>query len=340
MIDQAQLSGILRALCPMHVIVNATGHITCVGPTLAKLRPDQTFLGTRFLETFEMTRPRMVNCMADLLALKQTRVKLRFRDAPETALKGVMITLPGGAGAVVGLSFGISILDAVRDYQLTEADFAATDLAIELLYLVEAKTAAMEASRSLNLRLQGAKIAAEEQAFTDTLTGVKNRRALDHILSRLAGRKTPFSLMHLDLDLFKAVNDTYGHAAGDQVLQTAARIMVEQTRSEDTVARIGGDEFVLLFEGDRDAAKLAGIADRLIRRIEAPICFEGQECAVSASIGIARADCGTQSDPLSILHHADLALYCAKRAGRGRHRFFTPDMLSPQTPQTPQAKFG
>ncbi len=98
MIDQAQLSGILRALCPMHVIVNATGHITCVGPTLAKLRPDQTFLGTRFLETFEMTRPRVVSCMADLLALKQTRVKLRFRDAPETALKGVLITLPGGAG--------------------------------------------------------------------------------------------------------------------------------------------------------------------------------------------------------------------------------------------------
>jgi diguanylate cyclase (GGDEF)-like protein len=143
--------------------------------------------------------------------------------------------------------------------------------------------------------------------------------------------------MHLDLDLFKAVNDTYGHAAGDQVLQTAARIMVEQTRSEDTVARIGGDEFVLIFEGDRETAKLAGIADRLIRRIEAPIRFEGQDCAVSASIGIARSDSGSQSDPLSILHHADLALYCAKRAGRGRYRFFTPDMLSPQTPQS---KFG
>jgi len=76
----------------------------------------------------------------------------------------------------------------------------------------------MEASRTLNQRLQGAKIAAEEQAFTDTLTGLKNRRALNLVLARLSEAKVPFTVMQLDLDYFKAVNDTYGHAAGDHVL--------------------------------------------------------------------------------------------------------------------------
>ena len=238
---------LLDTLCPMHAVLDRTGHITHLGPTLQKLRPGIALIGTRFLEVFELQRPRTVTSMDDLLECAGTKLHLRFRDSPRTSVKGILVELPDNQGAVINLSFGISILEGVSDYALTDADFAATDLAVEMLYLVEAKSAAMEASRTLNLRLQGAMIAAEEQAFTDTLTGLKNRRAQDHILERLMCSGTEFALMHVDLDYFKAVNDTLGHAAGDHVLQHVARVLVDETREDDTVARVGGDEFVLIF---------------------------------------------------------------------------------------------
>ena len=264
MMKPADLATLLETLCPMFVLVDDTGRVQQVGPTLQKLRPDQPMMGTGFLDLFELIRPRTVTTIPALMATAGGKLHLKFRDEPRTALKGLIAPLPDGGGAVVNLSFGISILDAVRDYALTSADFSGTDLAIELLYLVEAKSAAMEASRSLNLRLQGAMLAAEEQAYTDTLTGLKNRRAMDHILGHLIKTKSRFSLMNLDLDFFKSVNDRLGHAAGDYVLQQAAKIMLEETRSDDTVARVGGDEFVIIFKGLLDRDKLWGIADRLI----------------------------------------------------------------------------
>lgn len=326
MIELDKLGEFLDRLCPMSVVLDGTGHILHAGPTLRKLRSDQTLVGQRFLELVELNRPRAIRNIQDLLARPDSPLQLQFRDEPRTALKGVLSPLPKGQGVVINLSFGISVLDAVRDFDLTSTDFPATDLTIELLYLVEAKSAAMEASRKLNQRLQGAKIAAEEQAFTDTLTGLKNRRAMDHVLSRKIEAGTPFSLMHLDLDFFKAVNDTMGHAAGDHVLQEAARIMVSQIRGKDTVARVGGDEFVLIFDGLCDKAQLGPIAERLIAKLEKPILFNGQSCRISASIGTVLVVGPTGSKAAQLLHDADLALYSAKRDGRACHRFFSEDM--------------
>jgi len=322
MTDRDALFQIFERFCPMVLMVDETGHIRRAGPTLRKLRPDRNLVGMRFLELFEITRPRSVTCLQGLLDAAGTKLHLQFRDSPKTTLKGVIAPLPDGAGAMINLSFGISILDAVRDYALSSTDFSPADLTIELLYLVEAKSAAMEASRQLNQRLQGAKIAAEEQAYTDTLTGLKNRRALDHVLERTLGRGAPFVLMHLDLDFFKAVNDTMGHAAGDHVLQQAARIMVEITRDTDTVARVGGDEFVILLNGVSSEKRCAAIADRLIARIEEPVTFGEHICCISASIGIAFSAGADKSMASQLLHQGDLALYAAKRAGRGRHCIF------------------
>ncbi|MCV6584366.1 MAG: diguanylate cyclase [Marinibacterium sp.] len=313
---------VLNLLCPMHVLLDATGHVVQVGPTLQKLRPDAPMQGRRVLELFDLQRPRRVSSMADLHAIAGQKLHLEMRDAPHTRLKGVLAPLPSGGGAVINLSFGISVLDAVRDYALTSADFAATDLTMEMLYLVEAKSAAMEASRQLNQRLQGAKIAAEEQAFTDTLTGLKNRRALDYILDRLCHDHVPFTLMHLDLDYFKAVNDTHGHAAGDHVLQQAARAMLGQIRKNDIVARVGGDEFILLLLDLDDRAVLDGIAERVIGRIEEPVPFNGKSCRISASIGIAFWSPEACLSPAELIEQADMALYAAKDAGRAQHRFY------------------
>ena len=344
MISVDKFADIMGRLCPMFVLLDASGHILRVGPTLQKLRADQPMEGQKFLTLFELKRPRMVNDYRGLLAASGHKLHLQFRDTPHTSLKGSIVPLPsdapgdasgdeqGGGGAIVNLSFGISVLDAVRDYALNSADFSATDLTIELLYLVEAKSAAMEASRTLNLRLQGAMIAAEEQAFTDTLTGLKNRRALDHILDRMIASGKGFSLMNLDLDYFKSVNDTLGHAAGDHVLQQAARIMVEETRDVDIVARVGGDEFVLIFDQLQDRAKLKRIAERLIKRLEVPMPFGNKTCRISASSGTVIRAVSTRPEAAQLLHEADLALYAAKHAGRACHRFFHPDMRPDAVP--------
>ncbi len=316
------LASLLETFCPMFMMVGRDGVITHVGPTLQKLRPDQQIVGQKFPSFFDMMRPGSDISFSELIEQPTTKLQLRLRDAPQTVLKGIVAPLNDREGAVVNLSFGISILDAVQDYALTSADFSGTDFAIELLYLVEAKSAAMEASRSLNLRLQGAIQDAEEQASTDVLTGLKNRRAMQHRLEHLITRKSPFALMHLDLDFFKSVNDRLGHAAGDHVLKEAAKIMLEETRTEDVVARIGGDEFVIIFKNLQDKGTLDRIALRLIKRLQEPIPFEGDYCNVSASVGTALSSQIPKLNVAEMLHASDLALYGAKRGGRANHQFY------------------
>lgn len=318
-------------LCPLHVVLNATGHIVHIGPTLAKILEGQPAVGLRFLELFELKRPRIGQTMEALLGVAGTKLHLQLRGTPRTEMKGVLVPVPTESGfyqqggALVNLSFGISIVDAVREFALTSADFAATDLTVEMLYLVEAKSAAMDASRKLNLRLQGAKIAAEEQAFTDTLTGLKNRRAMDYVLTRLIDSDTDFALLNLDLDYFKAVNDTRGHAAGDFVLQQVARIMVDETRGDDTIIRTGGDEFVLIFAGITNEKSVSEIASRLIKNLELPIIFEDEPCQISGSIGAALSCDYITPTQAHMMEDADKALYQAKNAGRGRHVLHRPD---------------
>ena len=227
---------------------------------------------------------------------------------------------------MINMSFGIGVTEAVSAFGLTMGDFAPTELTVEMLYLVEAKTAVMDELRNLNSRLHGAKVVAEEQAVTDTLTGLKNRRALDHILGRYVRRGEPFGLMHIDLDFFKQVNDSMGHAAGDHVLQHAARVLMSETRADDTVARFGGDEFVILFPRLTDRQTLLNIAGRIIARLEEPIPFNGRDCRISASVGATASDFYDGTDAGTMLKDADSALYASKRAGRARAMFFAEEM--------------
>jgi diguanylate cyclase (GGDEF)-like protein len=172
--------------------------------------------------------------------------------------------------------------------------------------------------RGLNLRLEGARMAAEEEAMTDPLTSLRNRRAVDLVLERLCAARASFGLLHLDLDFFKAVNDSLGHAAGDFVLESVGRILREQLRAEDCAARIGGDEFLVIVVGRSDPKTLEAIAERIIARICQPMDFEGETCRVSASIGIVRSNDMAVPEPTQLLATADRALYAAKHAGRGR----------------------
>ncbi|MBK5932568.1 hypothetical protein CCR78_00975 [Rhodovulum imhoffii] len=309
----------LNSLMPMHLWFSPLGEVLTAGPTLAKLAGKAAFSGMPFQEVLEVHRPFPVSDMAGLTTLEGERLGLRLYALPEHNLKGSVVVLPDG-GAFLNLSLGLSVIEVVGRYRLTLRDFAPSELAVEMLYLVEAKTAVLEEYKRLNTRLKRAREQAEERAATDMLTGLRNRRALQTALNAAVNGAQPFGLMHVDLDYFKQVNDRLGHAAGDEVLQVVARILLDETRRSDTVARAGGDEFIILFLGLVDARQLLRIGRRIIAQLEEPIPFGEDTCRVSASIGMTLSTFYTHPDPRQMLKDADDALYEAKRAGRGQVR--------------------
>lgn len=155
----------------------------------------------------------------------------------------------------------------------------------------------------------------------DTLTGIPNRRLLFERLDQcvvLARRyKSRFCLVYLDLDGFKPINDRYGHHAGDHVLRETATRIRKGIRASDTVARIGGDEFVVMLPDVTELDGAMAFAENLKRTIEEPIPFQGESLHVGASIGIGRyPDHG--DSPEAIMSRADKAMYQAKSSGKGR----------------------
>jgi diguanylate cyclase (GGDEF)-like protein len=223
------------------------------------------------------------------------------------------------------MSLGVNVVEAVRRYNLSSVDFAPADPTVDMLYLIEAKSIALEESKRLNARLEGARVEAETQASTDTLTGLQNRRSMDTLLHHLEGSSQQFGLMHLDLDYFKQVNDTFGHGAGDHVLKFVAAVLHDETRANDLVARVGGDEFVLIFRDCVDLAVLDGIAWRIISRLEEPIAYEGHLCRISASIGTTLSSFYRKPAADQMLNDVDRALYTSKDQGRARHTVFSPE---------------
>jgi diguanylate cyclase (GGDEF)-like protein len=317
----------LDRLMPLHLRLDAQGNFLSIGSTLAKIFQTIPVLGQAAEDHLVLCRPAATLTPDALRARLGGRLHLALKSDPTLVMRGIALPAADG-GILINLSFGIWVVEAVRRHALTVADFSPTDLTVEMLYLVEAKSAVAAELLNLTLRLQGAKIAAEEQALTDTLTGLRNRRALDARIEGLLAAAQDFGLMHLDLDFFKQVNDTFGHAAGDHVLRTVAAILDAETRKSDLVARVGGDEFVLVFQGLAETDRLAQIAARIISLLEAPILFEGQPCRISASIGMTSTT--HYAAPTADMMHADAddALYASKRAGRCRATFHTKKNLT------------
>ncbi|HEX9173079.1 MAG TPA: EAL domain-containing protein [Telluria sp.] len=163
----------------------------------------------------------------------------------------------------------------------------------------------------------------------DPLTGLPNRVLfLDRLHQALAVARrqhAQFALMFLDLDRFKAINDSYGHPAGDAVLKQVAQRLTLCVRGADTVSRLGGDEFVVLLAGIGGADHAAHVAGSVLRGVALPVRFESQDISLSASIGIALApDDG--ADVETLLKHADVAMYHAKQSGRNAFQFFSEEM--------------
>ncbi len=162
----------------------------------------------------------------------------------------------------------------------------------------------------------------------DPLTRLPNRALFQERLEQAlahAERTEGFALLYLDVDQFKAVNDTLGHPIGDELLREVALRLRDVVRESDTVARLGGDEFAILQLGVSLPTDATTLARRIVRTVGAPYELQGHRVVVGVSIGIALAP-GDATHPTQLLKNADLALYRAKREGRGTWRFFEPKM--------------
>jgi diguanylate cyclase (GGDEF)-like protein/PAS domain S-box-containing protein len=172
----------------------------------------------------------------------------------------------------------------------------------------------------------------EHQAFHDVLTGLPNRALFrDRVGHALAGQRRdhlPVAVLFMDVDDFKYVNDSLGHAAGDMVLREVGRRLEDSMRPVDTAARLGGDEFAILLHEAENEMQAVEIAQRVMDCLQAPIALENRDVTIATSIGVAFSDPSMvcEADAEALLRNADTAMYMAKENGKGHYQIFQPDM--------------
>jgi len=194
--------------------------------------------------------------------------------------------------------------------------------------------------RESNARLQAANDELQKRAFADALTGLPNRLLFEdrliHALLRLDRTnhhrvEDRLAVLFVDLDGFKPINDSFGHAAGDVILRSAADRLRKEARESDTVARVGGDEFLILLEDVTDVAACVSMANRVLESLSQPFEVSGKKVQIACSIGIVvHPDHG---DRTKLVANADAAMYAAKRAGGGCYALFEPHMGSDASEQ-------
>lgn len=307
----------LAALMPMHVCLDQDGNILSCGRIVARILNGRRRMSDAFVHIGEDGQETALDAMLAQISTGQ-RVFLNLRARDDIYLRGHGVRNIGGF-LLLNMGFGASLAPAIRAFELTDLDFSSADLAMEFLFLHEANKAALSELSRVNKSLKAAREDAQRMSITDPLTGVLNRRGFDLAFLRAMEQRAsaPFSLIHLDLDHFKQVNDRLGHAAGDRVLQRAADSIRAEVRASDKVCRAGGDEFLILMFSTTDQDLLKRACSRIIQRIEA---MESAPDAprVSASIGVAICPTDRMAGTFDLFERADRALYQAKETGRGQ----------------------
>lgn len=191
----------------------------------------------------------------------------------------------------------------------------------EIVITMEQTSKALEKSEEANRKL----------AQYDSLTGLPNRNLLKdrvtQIIAKSTRRKSKFAVMFIDLDRFKQVNDTQGHASGDELLIQVSRRLVSSLRESDTVSRIGGDEFVLILDSVEDQKPIKIIADKIIKAMEEPFIIHDVKSCLTVSIGISIFPDDGASE-IELLKNADVAMYQAKASGKNCYEFYREELES------------
>jgi len=242
----------------------------------------------------------------------------QLADAAEPALNDVAGSVNGYCEKTKSLDDLLGGVDA--DASADQLKSMLSDAMADVLQSKQALEAELSDARN-KLQEQTEKLsAAEQDARIDTLTRLPNRRSFEEQVaaahSLFERQQQVYSLLMFDVDHFKSFNDTHGHAAGDTVLQTVARVLSEKKRASDQSFRLGGEEFVMLLRSTNksDAHKAAERMRKAIEEME--VISDGKNLKVTTSVGVAQVEMGLT--PESLLERADVALYAAKEGGRNR----------------------
>lgn len=252
------------------------------------------------------------------------RAEEDFRDALASRTQyasDFRIELPNGSIRTVR-TMGSVIVDSEGGVRIVGVNW---DISEDVKLNAQLRQARAQ-SDAKNRELEATRASIEHNALHDSLTKLPNRRYLDDLLANRSdltlSKGEDCGLLHIDLDRFKQINDTLGHAAGDAMLAHAAEVLRRNAGADDFVARIGGDEFVVVcLSGATDDA-LEDMAARIVAEMRQPILYEGRECRIGVSIGIASGT-SAKNNPQQLLINADIALYRAKNDGRNGYRLFS-----------------
>jgi diguanylate cyclase (GGDEF)-like protein len=278
------------------------------GLVLCDVAANVVAVNNRFLQLFGIDPDRIHPAMTvpDLIWLQAEACHLPAEQA-EALIRERMTRQPGASGRLL-MPFPKGLLD-VAFQPRPEGGWACT---------FEDVTAQKEAERRL-----------AHMAQHDALTGLPNRAVLYERMASAIAAGMDFAVMLVDLDRFKAANDTFGHAVGDRLLCATSERLAALMREGDTVGRLGGDEFAILVVAPCTREYLERLAAKLIQALVEPFELEGKRLHVGASVGVSfETNLGERRamDAETLLHRADLAMYRAKKAGRCTHRFFEPAM--------------
>ena len=210
-------------------------------------------------------------------------------------------------------------------YRTRSGRLLEVDVSVQVVQLPDGRIAFQTLFRDITEQKQAA-LQIEHLAYHDQLTGLPNRRLLhdrlSHAISSAVRRDAQLAVIYLDLDHFKDVNDSLGHGTGDALLQVVAERLLGCIRADDTLARMGGDEFVLMLNDLNDADSASTAAEKIMHELSRPVCIGGDELRITPSLGISMCpQDGRDADDL--LKYADAALYQAKQQGRATYRFYT-----------------